>query len=428
MASIIDYLIVVALDEEVDYIGRIIEAITGHPLKFEQDGRLYSRELVTTRTGDATVVILAVGRMGEAPVQSAVEDAIRHWQPADMILVGIAGSLEPDSLMVGDVIVPSRVFGYSESKVVEEKVDGGYRNTVQYRKTGDRATSSLVETVRALWLNSGTKEAWKKACRDAAAADSTIAARMDQLDAEREKPTLHCAANNNIASGNEVVASRQRGKELQVVLDVTVNAVEMESKGLFEAVARFDQAPRTLVVRGISDYADRHKSRAEKKFKDGWRRFAVQNATRLVMMLIQERPSLNRNYQPQPAPVLTAGPDDRSPERAHGAGVQATEAGGITLAFLPFLSASQGRAETTLTFEAVGQDGASAHFEHLVFRDTRDERIRLRFKGKNAETCTLERSALPSSHDLFVALPAAASGLRVTLTDEFGRQAHYSWP
>ena len=55
-------------------------------------------------------------------MQVAVEQAAGKWPPAAIVLVGIAGSLEPDRVKLGDVIVPTQVFGYTEARA--EVVDG----------------------------------------------------------------------------------------------------------------------------------------------------------------------------------------------------------------------------------------------------------------------------------------------------------------
>jgi nucleoside phosphorylase len=112
MRSIVDYLIVIPLDEEFGYVRNVVERIFAAQFPIKTIGaELYGRGLISTANGEASVVILSVGRMTEAPVQSAVEAAVRTWRPATVILVGIAGSLDPDKVRLGDIFIPKRQIG-----------------------------------------------------------------------------------------------------------------------------------------------------------------------------------------------------------------------------------------------------------------------------------------------------------------------------
>ena len=102
---IIDYLIVIPLDEEFRYIRDVIGPVLSRSsLRALTIGsHFYALTQLPTAAANATAVLLSVGRMGEAPVQSAVEAAVKEWRPATVLLVGIAGSLEPERVKLGDV-------------------------------------------------------------------------------------------------------------------------------------------------------------------------------------------------------------------------------------------------------------------------------------------------------------------------------------
>ena len=315
MRPIVDYVVVIPLDEEFGYVRGVVQRSLKHKISSKTIGtELYSLALLPTVSRAASTVILTVGRMTEAPVQSAVENAIRTWRPAAIVMVGIAGSLEPDKVKLGDVIVPSKVFGYTEAKA--EVVDGKERLT--YRPTGHQLDCELSAQARAVRLDHvGT---WRAASRRAGRADPEIKPRILAKDG-KEGPKLHMTNNDCIASGNTVVATKAFADGVRKALGdagTTVRAVEMEAKGLCEAVTRIRPAPAALVVRGISDYADEKKAELEKDFKDGWRRYAAQNASRFVLELIDRRPEIAEGYRSVACPAFPMKPHRRVGTSVYG--------------------------------------------------------------------------------------------------------------
>ncbi|WP_160110057.1 phosphorylase family protein [Caballeronia choica] len=189
----------IPLDEEFLYVNDVIrKTISKHKFQVKTIGpEVYATGLVSTDAGDVSVVIQSVGRMTEAPVQSAVEAAVRTWRPSTVILIGIAGSLEPDKVHLGDVIVPRRVFGYTEAKV---KMVGGIEKT-EYRHTGHVLDCYLSADARAVKLKHGA--VWRAASRKAGLADVSLNPRLLEPPGITG-PKLHIDNNDCIASGNIV--------------------------------------------------------------------------------------------------------------------------------------------------------------------------------------------------------------------------------
>ena len=113
-------------------------------------------------------------------------------------------------------------------------------------------------------------------------------------------PTLqrcpHSSKQRQPRSGNIVVAlaifsPKQSAKALGDA-GRTTKAVEMEAKGFCEALDSLRPKPPTPAVRGMSDVADEEKSLLERRFRDGWRRHAAQNAARFLLGLIYRRPEI----------------------------------------------------------------------------------------------------------------------------------------
>jgi nucleoside phosphorylase len=246
MKPVVDYLVVIPKDEEFGYVREVVERGTKRSIPARttpSPSLVYALARLPTADGEATAVIISVGRMTEAPVQVAVEQAVSIWPPAAIVLVGIAGSLDPDRVKLGDVIVPTQVFGYTEAKA--EVVDGRERMT--YRPTGHRLDCDMSALARA--VNLDRVRAWRILSRRAGRADSGLRPRL--LEEETgDRPKLHIENNDNLASGNAVVASRAFAKAVREALGdygTTARAVEMEAKGFCEALERVRPKPPALV-------------------------------------------------------------------------------------------------------------------------------------------------------------------------------------
>jgi nucleoside phosphorylase len=204
---------------------------------------------------------------GQSYVGAFVSDALRTWKPNRIVLLGIAGSLDPN-LQLGDVVVPDIILGYEVHDAQGSK--SAYRPVYNY-------TGSLdMDRVRALRMNRHRYAAWKQSCADSALGVKTS-----------RPPELHLEA---VASGNSVVKSVSFGNALKK-MDKRIKAVEMEAYGMHQALyLSASNRADALMIRGISDFADRRKSKLERTSKDGWRTYAAANAARLLNTLWMDAP------------------------------------------------------------------------------------------------------------------------------------------
>jgi nucleoside phosphorylase len=402
MRPIIDYLVVMPLDEEFGYVRDVIQPlITGRIRSKTIGSELYAKVIVPTATSEASVVLLSVGRMTEAPVQSAVTDAIRLWRPATTMLVGIAGSLDAKEIRLGDVIVPRRVFGYTEAKaaVVDKK------ERVRYRPTGHQLDCELSTLARAISMDHAKH--WRETARRAGLRMPKLRPKL-LTEEGTAGPRLHLGNNDCLASGNIVIASRRAAKELLQIFgdDIgrTLRAVEMEAKGLCEALDRVRPAPPALVVRGISDYADEKKAALEKTSKDGWRRYAAQNAARFLLLLMKLRPEIAEGYKPVAQPVYPMQNHPDSTQMCLRARINARDTGMKMIAFSPFWICSDGLPETTVKVQPCRADGATALFADVLLRHQDDQKILVRAAGVPHITYTFHRTGEPSPVELLVGL------------------------
>jgi len=360
--------------------------------------------------------------MTEGPVQSAVEAAVRLWRPAAVALIGIAGSFEPEKVRLGDVIIPSKVFGYTEGKAAV--VDGKER--VTYRTTGHQLDCYLLAEARAVSINYG--DAWQNESKEAGLADPNLKPRLQEDSAG---PKLHITNNDCLASGNTVVASRCFAEGVRKAFGdagSTIKAVEMEAKGTCEALAKAKPAPPALIVRGISDLADEDKASLEKDFKDGWRRYAAQNAVRFLLAVIKHRPTVAEGFRHVAVPryPMTAHPE--STRLCLEARIAARNAGVRTVAFRPFIVCDDGLPKTQLFLEARRRDGTPGIFSEILLRQCDDERVLLRVRGEPRAETTLERTGEPRPLELLVGLPEDAVTIQMRAVDEFGRKTLATWP
>ena len=77
----------------------------------------------------------------------------------------------------------------------------------------------------------------------------------------------------------------------------------MEAKGLFEAVDFATEQAPTLVVRGISDYADPGKEKTDRKTGGVYRRASTRAAALFVAGLIDRRMQYPDESQPTTEPL-----------------------------------------------------------------------------------------------------------------------------
>ncbi len=187
-------------------------------------------------------VALALAGEGDATVATITERAITAFRPAAVLLVGVAGALK-DSLAIGDVVVPTRVYSYQGGKDDAE----GFRS----RPQAWEADHGLIQLARY------------------------VARSPEWTATVRFKPI---AAGAVLVDGREsATAARIRQHYEDAV------AVEMESAGLSQAAHLAARCP-VLVVRGISDRADGTKAASD---AGGSQQLAAANAAAFAVVLLR---------------------------------------------------------------------------------------------------------------------------------------------
>jgi nucleoside phosphorylase len=196
--------------------------------------------------------------------------------------MGIAGNLAGDRIRLGDVIVPSRVTGYEVGEAIES--DSGALDYI-FRPTQNQTDFRLLDSARALYRDkSNDYKKWRQAALDASSSELQTAKLPERL------PELHIHENDQLASGNFVVKSaRFRDKIRNSLGNADICAVDMESKALFDSVRTHKKATNALIVRGISDFADRDKSQSDQQTKGVYRHKSARAAALFIAHLIERR-------------------------------------------------------------------------------------------------------------------------------------------
>ena len=205
-----------------------------------RNGTLYEIGQLRGAGRGTQVAIAEVGR-GARVAAAHVERAVAAFEPRVLLFVGIAGSLKPKSVKLGDVVVAEKVYAYQRGKATHEFLP---RPDV-FNPTHD--LEQVAKHVRQLgrWCH--------------------------RLDPNRHTtPTVHFEP---IATGDVVLDGEGGG--LRRLLEASYSdaaAIEMEGAGFLAAASLGDVS--ALVVRGISDLAS-NKGGTD---GEGWQERAAGNA------------------------------------------------------------------------------------------------------------------------------------------------------
>ncbi len=422
---LIDYLFVTPLAEE----WRAAQGIFRHGAHMSEQqtphGVFYRwREETTRDSGHPGHLVVGapiwVKTPGQAQAAAFLGRAIASWAPRNIVVLGIAGSVQPDDVRLGDVLVPPEVVGYEVSAIDEHlstaarrrrSTEGGAARWRRDMRISMFSTSVADIAQVMAFRNSSEYLDWQEDCFDAA--------RKLRLRLNGRRPCLH--EHRLLGSGNEVVRSTAFAKAL-LRKDPRLGAVAMEEIGLNRAIEYHQGVSAPLFVRAISDYADGNKATLEKESRDAWRRFAAENAARLVQRLIRRRqdPSIAL------APSLDMTPG-RPRDLVAALGRDFSDGPATQLHWFPRLFHSQSMPSFTLTVRGSSRGGLQGVglLHHL--RGNGAERVQRREAVSGEIRFEVERSAEPQWIGLALRL-RKSSRISLVLTDEFGRCASSDFP
>jgi nucleoside phosphorylase len=405
---LVDYLLLTPLDEEWRTVRKVLvpkklntyqtDPITYYLWKQRVNRPPYA-------VGEYLIVAAPMFRRtgGEALASVITSHGVGQWKPSRVVLMGIAGSIEPDSLKLGDVVVSDEIYGY---EVGDAEVGG-----LNFRPTFNQIGALDFDRVRAFRDDPRAYKKWQEECVEAAPAVG--------LKEPDRPPELHLEA---IASGNFVVKSTVFGTQLKEKLSPKIKAVEMEARGLFQALYMNARRTDALMIRGISDYADDKKTELEKTTKDAWRTFAAANAARFLRTFWRRGTvqPISPDYQLD----LTMGPFTRF-RQAGIPNIEYKHAGGQDNAFPNLLNRSQATPELTLEVSAVAESSQPAQdFRGICIIESPKRSILTGEKPRNGiMTFQLPVSEWGMKAELLLSFPFGVDKIKVVCKDNFLRKS-----
>jgi nucleoside phosphorylase len=184
------------------------------------------------------------------------EAMIRDWEPPALLMVGIAGAAS-DDVALGDVVLGSDIYYYERGKVTPK---------------GKKPEPRMYPADASLWDSVIKTTKW------------TTSIRAPRPDNKQTRPKIHRGV---IASGEKVIAEKAVRNQIASV-SRKILAIEMEGYGVSSAAWQSPSRPRVLVIRAISDRADRSK-------KYDWQPYAAAAAAGFTKHFLRDQPLPSRN-------------------------------------------------------------------------------------------------------------------------------------
>jgi adenosylhomocysteine nucleosidase len=194
-------------------------------------------------------IALAVTGKGNQPAAVLAERSVAEFAPAAVLFVGVAGALQPH-LGLGDVVVATHVYAYHGATSQDDSISARPR-TWELSHRAHQIAAHLERT--GDWAH--------------------------PLPGGSTPPRVHFGpvAAGEIAHYSAVSSARQWLREHYS----DAVAVEMEAAGVAQA-GHLNEAMPTVMVRGISDYADESKSTTDEA---GWQPRAAAHAAAFATAL-----------------------------------------------------------------------------------------------------------------------------------------------
>lgn len=433
---IVDFLILTPLGEELKYLQ---SAWPGARIEKKLEPFTYYLSVASVPGSDAKalVVAAAMGSMGQAQSGTFTSEAILRWHPRHILLLGICGSVVGKKLPMGDVMVPEEIRGFDTGEVNDS--DDGPRYT--FRPTGHAPSLSLLDSARALTLDDSNLKSWRsdvvkltaerKSVMPPDPGPVTLPPEPHASSGAKKRkltwrPNLHVGEKQILASGNFVLKSKELAELLKSTIDSRISAVEMEAKGLFDAVRIYAEritgkAPSVLVIRGVSDYAGRDKALVDEQTGGLWRQRAAQGAALFAAHFISRRLVRRDDLGSVPLALL-ARFSKRPTAEARSLGLKPI-VNGSCIIYDQFFESSDGVPNLTIEIEAQGVNDRATIQYALVRKEQGNRQIFEGVQGALRWSHVVPRSDKPYELGLAVVSDIPIPRLELRVKDEFGRCA-----
>jgi nucleoside phosphorylase len=155
---LVDFAIVTGLDEEIKYLKDAIKGLTEDD-EFGNSEVWYRGRIAAAKGNAYSVVVSFQNDMGPQQAHALTAQVIRRWDPAYIVVVGIAGSFHK-SVRLGHVIISNQVFYYDPGKATKQGLE--------YRPEGYPCSATLVRQAKALAQDTPSLEQWQRAAQRSA--------------------------------------------------------------------------------------------------------------------------------------------------------------------------------------------------------------------------------------------------------------------
>jgi nucleoside phosphorylase len=249
-------------------------------------GTVYEEGEFTAKDGIVWVICVAEIGAGNAAAGIEAERAINRFAPEIAMFVGVAGGLK--DVLIGDVVVASKVYGYERGKAERDFHPRPQSHDTSYLLQ----QRARAEAKREDWIKRTGKNATRKF-------------------------KVFVAP---IASGEKVVASRK--SELARFLRENYGdalAVEMEGWGFLDAVHASPDV-QALVIRGISDLID------DKRVADakGSQEHAARNASAFAFQVLSKLSSQTTGRSEAPPFPVSSRDETHEEHGVHSISIETT--------------------------------------------------------------------------------------------------------
>jgi nucleoside phosphorylase len=243
--------VLIALDEEFGYYNTVLGK--GSVVRLGRSGAAnHVKRLEWPGARPVSLVSRVIGRKGAEHASAAAAELLSDCSPGLLVCVGLSGAVTAE-LDLGDIVIGDTTTGYlANTKILDGPAPGHY----EFRPAGDpyRADKWLCDRAVGLVVEApGIYQQW----RQGAVALRRRAA--PPLDAAKVK-----VVRGNLAAGPWVVSS-DAFKQWMLRHKRDYQAVDMESSAIATVVWSNARASvRLLMIRAISDAADKNKAQLER--------------------------------------------------------------------------------------------------------------------------------------------------------------------
>lgn len=233
-----------------------------------------------------TIVALFMGDMGGENASIQTSKLLSKYNCSTIVNIGIAGALNKD-VKVGDIIIADQVESYQKvAKAVQNKEEEKYE--LQLSGEAYKSTRAIVEEIDRLEFQfHDNYTLWKNRCYTYLhdTLDKNIIGELLEKKLILENPT---SEKGHIASGDTVASSLEFVKLLKTK-DRKYLAIEMEAGGVLNAIEKLFSNVESLIIRGISDFADERKEELDKIGEGALRKYAMHNAVVFLLLYLKTR-------------------------------------------------------------------------------------------------------------------------------------------